>query len=328
MKKIFVLIVALFSLSFLVTAENGKIELKLYLRDGSVITGTSKSVKEVQLKTDYGALSIPVKNVNTIVFGIYANESQKKNIENLLGQLIAGEGEQQKAAYDELLEQNVNSLPVIRDYIYSEEYVYDESRGLYSPESVYDYLKAKHGVNEPFNEKDVISMDMAYEMGGYFNIKDINIETEYGKLVIPKIEIEKIEVFYDDLSGSGKMFQLLASKHIQANNDGGWLNTGIKVKAGQKIIIMASGEVMLKSLSNKSYTPDGQKGSKHSYSSSYTYPQYGNLVYRIGESGQMTRAGSKYKGIAKRSGTLYLSIYETVFNKSNTGTYTVRVNVK
>jgi len=47
----------------------------------------------------------------------------------------------------------------------------------------------------------------------------------------------------------------------------------------------------------------------------------GNLVYRIGEYGETIKAGSKYTGTAKDAGTIFLSIYESVFNSANTGYY-------
>ena len=56
-----------------------------------------------------------------------------------------------------------------------------------------------------------------------------------------------------------------------------------------------------------------------------TYPSYGNLVYKIGDTGTTTKAGSKFSGVAETSGMLYLSIYETVYNASNSGYYSVKV---
>ena len=123
---------------------------------------------------------------------------------------------------------------------------------------------------------------------------------------------------------------MLASKHISGNTDGGWLNTGIKIKTGQKININASGEIILASLSGAKYTPDGAANSTTSEyeSESSTYPTYGNLIFKIGDKGESIKAGSKYNNTAKDSGTLFLSIYETVYNSTNTGSYIVKVNLK
>ena len=119
---------------------------------------------------------------------------------------------------------------------------------------------------------------------------------------------------------------MIASQHIHGNKNGGWLNTGIFLEKGTSFAIIASGEVTLASLSNNIYTPEGKKGS--SYKNTSNYPTYGNVIYKIGENGTLYKASSKEKVIAKESGTLYLSIYETVYNQNNKGAYVVRVNVE
>ena len=105
---------------------------------------------------------------------------------------------------------------------------------------------------------------------------------------------------------------------------------------GQKFTITASGEVTLASLSNQKYKPDGSytatNGTNYpaaaggDYEGAVTYPAYGNVVYHIGDASVETnKAGAKFTGTAKSSGMLYLSIYETVFNAANTGSYNVKV---
>jgi len=49
------------------------------------------------------------------------------------------------------------------------------------------------------------------------------------------------------------------------------------------------------------------------------------VVYKVGENGTMMKAGANYNGTVSKTGLLYISIYETVFNESNTGFYTVKV---
>jgi hypothetical protein len=41
----------------------------------------------------------------------------------------------------------------------------------------------------------------------------------------------------------------------------------------------------------------------------------------------MTKAGAKFNGTASASGTLYISVYESVFNTANTGSYTIKIKV-
>lgn len=63
-------------------------------------------------------------------------------------------------------------------------------------------------------------------------------------------------------------------------------------------------------------------------SSTSTDPAYGNVVFKIGENGISTKAGAKFNDKVNESGMLYLSIYETVFNASNTGYYIVKLKLK
>lgn len=57
------------------------------------------------------------------------------------------------------------------------------------------------------------------------------------------------------------------------------------------------------------------------------YPTYGQVVYKIGETGEALKAGKKSTIKVNNSGMLYLSIYETVFNVANKGSYNVKVKV-
>ena len=108
------------------------------------------------------------------------------------------------------------------------------------------------------------------------------------------------------------------------------------LRGAAKINLNATGTVTFASLSGNKYKPDGTligsatgAGQEDFYGAgAYAYPTYGNVVYKIGESGEVKRAGGKYNGSAVSSGMLYISIYETVYNASNTGSYNVVISVK
>jgi len=313
----------------------GKAELNLTLRDGDIITGTSK-ITSVELKTDYGKLVIPIKNVSSIEVGIPPDDANKDKICQLITNLSNGMEDVRSEAYNDLTGMGAGAIPIISEFIYSEKYQPSEYTD-YTPEGVISELKALHNVDEASSEEDIITIDYMYNMGGAYAFTKIDLKTEYGELSIPKSKIKKIEVMYHVAgSGSERTFKLMASKHISANQSGGWLNTGIMVKSGQQINISAFGEITFASLSGSKYKPNGQTsgGNVDDYNygtennTATAYPTYGNVVYKIGESGQSMRAGDKFSGKAKASGMLLLSIYETVFNAANSGFYTVKLSVK
>lgn len=328
MKKIFI-ILAIFIAGLSLQAQKAKVELKLILRDGNMMTGTSTSITTVNLITDYGKLEIPIKNISSLKFGITPDLSSKSAIIKLINAMNDSSEDKRKTAYDALVAMTVNCIPVISDYMESEDYKATEYID-FTPQVALEEMKKTYGVEDGYSEKDVVNINYEYSMGGTFSLKTIVLKTEYGELTIPKEKIKEAEVTYYDESASDNTFKVLASKYISGSNEGGWLNTHIKVKNGQKISITASGEVTLESLSGNKYTPDGNSNSTDKGDNDYqnNYPSFGNLVYRIGEYGEVTKAGSKYTGMAKGDGTIFLSIYESVFNSSNTGYYTVKIDLK
>jgi len=331
MKKVFVLLTAII-IAVTVKAQSSKekIEFKLTMRDGNIMSGVS-GIASVSLVTDYGKLEIPIKNVTSIEFGIAPDIANKAKIENLLKQLSNTAEDQRKSAYDELEKLDIRAIPVISDFMLSSDYTPSENTD-YTPEMLLAELKSKYNVEDDYSDKDIVTIDFDYKMGGSYALKSISLKTEYGNLDIPKEKIKNVEVTYENMDESLKTYKLMASKHISSNQNGGWLNTGISVKSGQKLTITATGEVSLASLSGNKYHPDGSTGStpatnsEDDYSATAsTYPSYGNVVYKIGESGTMMKAGANFNGTVKQSGVVYISIYETVYNASNTGFYTVKV---
>ncbi len=330
MKKLTILLTIIF-ISNVLFAQNVT-EFTLTLKDGNVVTGTSK-ITSVTLETDYGKLEIPIKNVTTIELGLHPDNSQKSKIESLAKQLNTSNEEMRESAYKSITELNASAIPVLEDVMYSSNYLSSDFTD-YTLTNAIAELKANHSVSNDYKTKDVVSIDYEYNMGGKYNFTSMQLKTEYGTLTIPRDKIEKIDVMYYDASEGGmKTFKLFANKHISGNKDGGWLKTGIMVKNGQSIDVISSGEVTFASLSGNKYKPDGSYKNSTSddfqaNSSTSNYPVYGNTVFKIGDTGTSVKAGANYKGRVSSTGMLYLSIYETVYNASNTGFYIVKLKVR
>ena len=330
MKKLSLVITLLF-LSILSFSQT-KTGFTLTLKDGSIVTGTTK-VSKVSLATEYGNLEIPIKNVSSIELGIVADNSLKNTITSLVSQLYDNNEATRSKAFSSLTALKIGAIPVLEELIFSstEEKISFED---FNAEDALSELKMTHNVSSNYKTKDVIVIDNEYNMGGNYDFSSVELKTEYGTLNIPREKIEKIDVLFIDPSNSNsKSLKLNASTHITSNANGGWLKTGIVVKANQTITISAKGEIILASLSNNAYKPDGsvKNANTDSYTDSYgtsEYPTYGNVVFKIGEAGAATRAGAKYSKKSTSSGMLYLSIHETVYNPANTGSYNVTVSVK
>lgn len=323
MKKIFSIFICFLMLTG-VYAQKGDAEVRVVMRDGSIFNGTVK-VANVDLTSDYGKLSIPFADISQIELGIIPNDKNKSKIDFQLKQLLNETEATRQNAYEELMKMEAGEIHLIEEFISSESYTLVE--GIYTADELLSEIKTKYGIKE-INPFDMISFGSAFTMGGISSFQNVTLKTEFGTLTIPRDKIETFEVIYvpGEDQNNQKNIVLQASKHISGNVAGGWVNTGIILKKGQKVQITARGSVTLASLSNAKYTPDGPEGTgAASYDYAGAYPQYGMVVYRIGEQGAVTPAGSKFSGNVKDGGVLYLSIYETVYNASNTGTYNVTV---
>jgi len=334
MKKTAIMLGFAFVITFTAKSQND-CKLQLTLRDGSSLSGTTK-FSSVSLATDFGKLEIPAKNITSVDVGISSNKTTDDKVNTLIKQLANSNESLRESAYQELVKMDVKAIPAINKVINSANYEAPEYSD-FTADMALSELMSNYNVDNSFSEKDVITIDNDYRMAGTYEFTKIELKTDYGSLTIPKEKIQHFDVIYTgDAQSSDLGFKLMATKHISSNTNGGWLKTGIMVKNGQKLSITATGEITFASLSNAKYKPDGKTvgsssagydGGDYGYEGGGTYPQYGNVVFKIGESGTTMKAGAKFNGTAQSTGMLYISIYETVYNAANTGSYNVKITV-
>jgi len=317
------------------------VDVKLNLRDGSTISGSSV-LSDVNLKTKYGQLVIPVKNINTIEIGLVNDKAIADKAIVYLKVLNSNSSEElKKNAYSDLVKLGVKAIPAIIAFQEDPKNVLEEAAITeYTMDQALNELKDTYNISDVTKTEDVVCFENDLKMSGAYDFIKLDVKTEYGNLSIPKEKIKSIEVLYSiQAEGNEIVLKLMANKHISGNQNGGWLKTGITLKAGQKFSITASGEVTLASLSNQKYKPDGSyvsttgaaypATSVDDYGTGSAYPVYGNVVYKIGEASyDILRAGAKFSGSAKTGGMLMISIYETVYNAANSGAYTVKISLK
>lgn len=334
----------IFSISILLSGllfSQKPVDVKLNLRDGSSISG-STVMSDVNLKTKYGQLVIPIKNITTVEVGLVNDKAIADKALVYLKVLNSNSAEElKKNAYSDLVKLGIKVIPAIIAFQEDSKNMTEESIvSDYTIDQALSELKNTYNVSDATRMEDVVLIEDDLKMSGTYDFVKLDVKTEYGNLSIPKEKIKSIEVLYSmQTEGNEIVLKLMASKHISGNQNGGWLKTGITLKAGQKFSVTASGEVTLASLSNQKYKPDGSyvaaNGTSYpstvsdDYGTGSTYPTYGNVVYKIGETSyDVLRAGAKFSGSAKTGGMLLISIYETVYNASNTGSYTVKISLK
>jgi hypothetical protein len=318
------LLLLLVQLSVLASAQNERPVFTLKMRNGDVITGVV-DISSITFKTSYGDLAFPMKDVAAITLGINTFGVDKGQVMEYLNTLQNGELNDAAVAFDKLIKMEIGAIPYVKEYMESPAYKKKES-GDISVELAYDVLLSRHNLTKAFRTKDVLQTNGATSIEGSYEFESLALETDYGRISVNRSKIGSISVIFKEVNNVGTgNFKLNANQHIAGNANGGWANTGILVRRDQPIKIIASGQVNIASLSNNAYTPDG--GVNGTPGPKSAEPSYGCLVFKIGENGPIMKAGDNYQGKANMTGIIYLSIFESVYNAANTGTYTVKVAV-
>jgi hypothetical protein len=300
-------------------------DVTIYTYDGSILYGTAK-MKDIVLNTSYGKLNIPLKDVVQINFGLEKDESIASDINKYI-QILANTSDEKsiQSSSENISKYGLKALYHLENYM--------DKHPATNPENVQNLINeilSANNINE-YSFADAVTLNNGDKISGTVDFRSIEFSNNFLNVVIPVNKIKSMDVSYFESKDGFYSFVLKASKHIMANNNGGWLNTGIKVKKGQSIEISARGEIVLASLDNKKYTPDGNVVGQETVNNNEVDPgyfNYGTLIFKIGTNGKNLRAGSNTKYIADADGIIYLTIYETVYSDKNTGSYQVKLAIK
>jgi hypothetical protein len=310
------------------SAKTTKNSICLNLRNGNIVTGIS-NLEKVVFKTNYGELIIPINDIQSIDFGLISSIQIKNKVEALLDLLQNSNEIESEKFFKKLIEVEITALPILEAFLDDDQCAFPE----FGVEAIIEAIKSKYNVQDYITE-DIVSLASGdYKMPGETNITEIELNTEFGALQIPRDKIISAEILpNEDSEIKKRTYKIEANKHISGNVNGGWLKTNVKLNKGQKFTIKAKGEVSLASLSNQIYKPDGSykavdgNWSTGNNSDFNAGPIFGNLIYKIGEGTAMYKVGTKLSTKAYSSGVLYISIFETVYNTENSGFYSVEVS--
>lgn len=333
------LIVSLLMAGYCLSAQelNRDVMLKLNLRDGSIYQGIS-TLKTIKAITPYGNLEIPVSKLTEIKFKLRYDTAAATALAKKLSASLKTKLSQDQI--DNLISENkINLLYAVQkmqtDAMKDNNDAVSENLGNLESQLLELYTDTNETVDSDQINDDLNLVNFSCTITG---IGYISLQNRFGKINnIPQAEIASIQVYsksgtMPDLNLSDyKKFELKANKNIKANEnkEEAWLNTKIEVKEGDTISIIATGKIKLASLDGKYYYPSGLAVG----ATQKDYYDYGAVIYSIGtETGaddtNYKVAGDKLIGtVVEASGTLYLSIYETLYYKTNTGSYNVYVKV-
>ncbi|MCX7727890.1 MAG: hypothetical protein N2203_00300 [Bacteroidia bacterium] len=303
------------------------IDIKILSFEGSILYGKTK-MNPLTIETPYGKLIIPLKDVVQIIFGLEKDEKISSEINKYI-KILANSSN--KKIIDTSLK-NISNYGLKAIY-YLENYLIKNSfKNKDNIQSLINEILTVNNLNiSDIKYEDTIVLNNGDKITGNIDIKTIDFSNNFLKAIIPRSNIKTIDISYFDKSEGIYLFHLKANKHILANTEGGWLNTNIKVKKGQIIDMSANGEIVLESLDNKKFTPNGNvvgEKQKNENSADPNYFSYGTLIFKIGDNGKYIKAGNKVRYVADTDDIIYLTIYETVYSNKNSGSYQVKILLK
>ena len=305
--------------------EIGKQFAQLHLRDGSIIGGDIKT-PTIDIKTEYGVLTIPISRVSKIMPGLNGNPKLKDNISNLVKGLGDAEVTIRDASQRDLiamgpkikkvldtfndggLAERGKRLEEIRTAL--DEIAEDLEEGFLNSEAPLDY------------NDTVVTPD--FSIVGEIQQKQFEVSSRFGRLQVQLGDIVMANRLINQTRPEvRKTVEVDAMAFFQTKPQ----SAGIRVHKGDKILIQADGVVQWTNWSNSS-TPEGLTNR-----STWNGINSGKLVARIGtDNSSCVAVGAKGDFVAKKSGTLYLGIsmrdsYATNANYTWTGNYKAKIKI-
>jgi hypothetical protein len=305
----------------------------------------------IDVVTRYGKLTIPANEIRRIDFGLRIPEETLKRIDTAITQLGGKDFKQREAACAE--------LTALRELAYPAVQKASRSNDPEVAKRAKEILKAiTEAVPEeklhPARHDTVVTLD--FTVTGHVDTAELKARGNYfGEVTLKLSDLRTLRVLALD-----KETPVLvdASKHGgQMEN---WMETGLAIRAGTGLRIIASGMVDLKPGGIEGGTltvgPDGQ-GSRFTRPAGGGFggggggrgpraggggpvggfdgrgttgtgtPQPGMLIARIGENGRVFIVGSRYEGTPSEEGKLYLRIVPNTTNSESSGSYDVRVSL-
>ncbi|MHC4971048.1 MAG: hypothetical protein ACYTG3_01820 [Planctomycetota bacterium] len=279
--------------------------LEIRLQSGTTLVGRMDPV-EWQVRTDFGALTVPVRSVRHVRFGRLANAERLAVVRELILDLASANPERRQRARAALRAEGAFAA---RDLIRAAE-AHDDPEVKRISQEILDELDLDE--DEILPDTDEIQTDK-FNLAGTIELAAFKVTVpELGTLAVRRRDIVFIRAFAHDRT---KKFSLTGA-HIWPN---GWLDTKLKVQKGEKLRITAEGTLHYPNW-GQAFTPDGnpRMGNMNGH-------VWGTLVAKVGEKGTLFRVGSNYSGKALASGTLYFLAMIQVRGQPSTGEYTVRV---
>jgi hypothetical protein len=309
-------------------------EVEVLFANGSLVRLTLVQEK-IDINTLYGKLSVPLKDIRRIEFGLHLPEGVDKKVEAAIKQLASANFTERERAVRELVAFGAYAYPALLQAAKSTE-LEVAKRATDAVARVRDKVPAK---DLRLGEDDRV-VTGAFTIVGRIVTPAIQARTEYfGEAQLSLAHFRHLRVLVESKDAA---VTLDAAKYATGNE---WLETNVSVDGTSVLTVTAFGQVELRPQAPGIYVcgPQGYGpravagGGKAKVAGGG--PGFGGfgptskiapgvLLGRIGENGDVFIIGERFEGTPEREGKLYLHIYPSPYDTTSTGTYQVRISTR
>jgi hypothetical protein len=305
--------------------QPGPREVRLELWDGSVLTG-DLGIDSIHIDTKFGTLEVPVSNIQFLRPGLESIPEMKAKIAGLVEQLGDKEFQNREKAHRDLLAMGLTIRSQLRSF--ADGGSAERKKHLQTLTEEIEELAEDEDPTQAANaalelEDSITTGD--FTIVGRIRETEFALKTRYGDLQVRLQDIRSGDrATGKSASAVRKSIDIEATAFFQRDP----AKTRIRVKAGDRISIRATGTVNWASWGNMASSPEGI-GNQGQWNGM----NCGALAARIGKGDDVIKIGEKADFVAKSSGELILGIamqdnFASQEGYQWTGKYTARIVVE
>lgn len=324
MRMRFTIIVLLLPLSAIgqekTSPERKSGDVEIQFANGSAVRMVLETAA-VDVRTPYGTLSVPAKDIKQIEFGIHMSDEVERQIDESIRRLNAENFREREAATNTLLKLGADAYPA----------VVEAARNSTDLEAAKRAKALLQTMSQKIPQKDLrlqyndSILTPTFTIVGRIVTPTIKAKADYFGAV--QLQVAQLRLLRStDLPVEISVF-VDASKYASPNNE--WLATDFTLDARTRITVSATGTVNLRpNIIGAALECNANGYATAAAAAAVRVRRPGALMGRVGDNGTPFVIGENYEGSPAREGKLYLQIVPSPYNPESTGGYQVKINVK
>lgn len=288
------------------------IQAEVRFADGSLVR--MHLVQEnLEVMTKYGKLTVPVRDIRRIDFGIHLPPGVDAQVEQAIKQMGSDVYKQREDAARELVSLGPMAFPMVQKAARDPDLEVAQRAT-----SVLKRISEKTPADQLRTKMEDTIHTVDFPIIGRLVSSTIKANSpHFGELTLKLSDLRTLHI---RSSPTDSEITVDATKYGSQPDQ--WLDSGLVIDSGLRLVILGEGQVDLWPQGPGQYMT-GPKG--------YTTPgkgsafMAGSLLGRIGENGKTFYVGERFEGIANEEGKLFFHIVPSPWNNTSSGSFRVKV---